>query len=410
VLLFAPTNFRCKRGCLNESFGEYSSMTKKSILIINEIKHRLQEKRFQRSHKSKLNKKAKRRLEATRNSQHYEKSRFSQKLKLHNLPKNDRYKDIILPEILDLTNPNDLTLELVRDIRKIVLIERRSVRLIFNEARDILPGSLLLLLAEIHRCRLIHGNSKLTGTYPEKGSSLEKLLHATGFFSLLNVKSSVENEPKRYPVEHVQFISDVKPPIGLNKRFRESMFGEKIEINMRMRKHIFRAIGEAIINVGQHAYPNDSRQMHPTRNRWWLSGHINKINSQMTIMFCDLGVSIPRTLPKRYPMEIIGSVLSILPGIKLNDGQMIKAGMAIGRSQTYESNRGKGLNDMRRIIDEAGEGELHIFSRKGCYRYSPGKPDQIRNFDIAVDGTLIKWTVPLNKVTEWREGDEYETS
>lgn len=46
-------------------------------------------------------------------------------------------------------------------------------------------------------------------------------------FSLLNVKSSVEKKPKRYPVEHVEFISDVKPPAGLIKRFRESMFGKK---------------------------------------------------------------------------------------------------------------------------------------------------------------------------------------
>lgn len=385
-------------------------MSRKSKLTISWLEHRLQMERFLRSYKSKLNKKAKRRIEASRNSRLFEKSRFAEKVKTKKIPRNNKYHDIFLPKILDLTKADDLTLELVRDIKRFVLLEKRPIRLIFNGVQDIQPGSLLLLLAEIHRCRLVHGHSKLTGTYPEKGSNLEKLLHSTGFFSLLNVKSSVEKEPKRYPVEHIEFISDVKPPVGLSKKFREAMFGKKIQVSMNMRKQIFRAIGEAMINVGQHAYPTDSWQNHPTKKRWWLSGHINKRNNLMTIMFCDLGVSIPRTLPKRYPMEYIRSALSLLPGIKPNDGEMIKAGMEIGRSQTNESNRGKGLNDMKRIIDEAGEGELHIFSRRGCYRYSPGRPDQIRSLEVAVDGTLIKWTVPLNKVTKWQEGDEYESS
>ena len=96
-------------------------------------------------------KKAKRRLEAIRNSRHYERSRFSEKNELKKIPKkNTGYHDIFLPELLDITKPNDHTLELVRDIRRIVLQEKRSIRLIFNGVKDIQPGSLLLLLAEIH--------------------------------------------------------------------------------------------------------------------------------------------------------------------------------------------------------------------------------------------------------------------
>jgi hypothetical protein len=137
---------------------------------------------------------------------------------------------------------------------------------------------------------------------------------------------------------------------------------------------------------------------------------VNKIDAQLTIMFCDLGVGIPVTLPKRYPMEIILNYLSILPGIRPNDGQMIRAGMEIGRSQTLKINRGKGLNDLRRIIDDAGEGELHIFSGRGCYRYSPGKVDEVENLKRTVGGTLIKWTIPLSKITKWVEGDEDEST
>ena len=381
-------------------------MSGKSKLVIKQIEIRLQESRFLRSQQSKISRKTRRGQRTPRESQGHDESRFILENRLPGTPKEDDYENIQIPSVLDMTKKEDETLELVRDIRKIVLRQKRSLRLVFNGVQKIQPASLLLLLAEIHRCRLIHGQSKLTGTYPDKGSKLEKVFHSTGFFNLLGVKSRVKKEPKSFPVDYVEFISDIRPPQDLSKRFKIALFGEEIQLDILIRKQLVRAIGEAVVNVGQHAYPKNSYHDHPTKGRWWLSGHVNKKSAQLTIMFCDLGVGIPQTLPKRYPMEIIRSVLALLPGIKPNDGEMIKAGMEIGRSQTMQSHRGKGLNDLRRIIDVAGEGELHIYSRKGCYRYSPGKMDETRNLDRTVGGTLIIWTLPLNKITDWVEGDE----
>jgi len=375
-------------------------MAGKSILVSKSISRNVQLKRFLRSLASKDKKKSQRRCHAQHNVESNDLSKFAVQ-SVPGLPKNDGYQNILVPAVLDMTQEDDETLALVRDIRKLVLGRNKPVRLVFDVAEDIKPDSLLILLAEIHRCRLIHGDSMLTGTYPKKGSKLEKIFHSTGFFKLLGVKSRILRGPKRFPVDYVKFISDIRPPKDLSKQFRKALFGEEIEVELNIRRQLVRAIGEAVVNVGQHAYPKYSRHDHPCKGRWWLSGHVNKEKMLLTIMFCDLGVGIPETLPNRYPMEIIWSVLSALTGTKLNDGQMIKAGMEIGRSQTYQSHRGKGLNDLRRIIDTAGEGELHIYSRKGCYRYSPDKADEVRNLKNSVGGTLIKWTIPLNKVTNW---------
>jgi hypothetical protein len=379
-------------------------MANKPISVIKAIDSRVQEKRFLRSQDSKLGKVEKRRRAIAHTIEEKgksKKSRFELDNKLPGIAKDDAYKDILIPSVLDLTKPKDETLELIRDIRKIVLKRKSPLRLVFDEAKDIQPASLLLLLAEIHRCRLIHGQSILTGTYPKKGSKLEKVMHATGFFKLLGVKSQIKKAPKRFPVDYIEFISDIRPPKDLSKQFRKALFGEEIQLDLKIRHQLVRAIGEAVVNVGQHAYPKNSHHEHPSKGRWWLSGHVDKKNALLTITFCDLGVGIPETLPKRYAMEIILSMLALLPGIKPNDGQMIKAGMEIGRSRTLQTHRGKGLNDLRRIIDVAGEGELHILSRRGCYRYSPGKEDVVRNLDMTVGGTLIKWTIPLNKITDW---------
>jgi len=134
---------------------------------------------------------------------------------------------------------------------------------------------------------------------------------------------------------------------------------------------------------------------------------VNRLRRDLTITFCDLGVGIPRTLPKLYPMEMVRAVLSLLPGVKPNDGDMIRAGMELGRSATKERHRGKGLNDLRKFIDFAKAGELYVFSNRGRYRYAAGSVESVENYDKSIGGTLLKWTVPMASVTDWK-GDADE--
>ena len=129
---------------------------------------------------------------------------------------------------------------------------------------------------------------------------------------------------------------------------------------------------------------------------------------ELMITFCDLGVGIPATLPKLYTWERIWAAVALLPGIKPNDGQMIQAGMVIGRTQTHETNRGKGLNDLRKFIDEAGGGEMNILSGQGSYRYRGPGDELVNNFHQRINGTLIKWTVPLDNISNWTVAEDLE--
>lgn len=311
-----------------------------------------------------------------------------------------QHTEITLSNNLDLITAFEATAETTRQIRRLVLKEKRSVILNFDGVKTLKPAAMLLLLAEIHRCRLIHGVDRITGTYPIE-AKIERMLDATGFFSLLGVAPRKKTKKNRYPMEYVDFVSNTHEVKGTVKIFREKLLGTSIVMTSQAKSKLYRCISEAMLNVSYHAYPRGSTKTNPQRGRWWLAGHVNRRSKELMIMFCDLGVGIPQTLPKLYPMELIRNLLSVLPGFNPNDGQMIQAAMELGRTRTGLTNRGKGLNDLRSFVDNAGGGELHIFSGHGHYQYNPNKGVQVRNYGTGIAGTLIKWTVPMMSVTNW---------
>lgn len=310
----------------------------------------------------------------------------------------------MLPQNLDLISDYEETAKVIKEISFISLVEKRPIFLNFDDVKTIKPEALLLLLAETNRCRLIHGSDKVTGNYPNE-ARIERMLDGTGFFKLLGVASRLKKRPKRYPLEYVEFVSHTDEVKGTVRKFREALLGTTITLSPKAKGRLYRSLTEAMLNVKHHAYPKGSRKMHPEKGRWWLAGHVNRKSRELMIMFCDLGVGIPATLPKIYPMEIIRATLALLPGVRPNDGEMIEAAMKLGRTRTAEQNRGRGLNDLRSLVDQAGSGALHIFSGKGYYCYRPNGEEKVKNFRKGIGGTLIKWTVPLDAITDWTGDD-----
>jgi hypothetical protein len=326
----------------------------------------------------------------------------------HKNNNHESHREVIpLPNNLDLMNKFEEVAYITRQMRRLVLKEKKSAILDFSDVKTLKPAAMLLLLAEIHRCRLIYGPDHITGTYPTE-PRIERMLNCTGFFSLLDVAPRRKTRRAKYPMEYVDFVSNTHEVKGTIKDFREKLLGTSIAMTPQAKNKLYRVLTEAMLNVSYHAYPLSAAKTNPQRGRWWLAGHVNRRSKELMIMFCDLGVGIPRTLPKLYKMEVIRNLLSILPGINPNDGQMIQAAMQLGRSSARQTNRGKGLNDLRSFVDNAGAGELHIFSGHGHYLYKPGQAEIVRNYATGIAGTLIKWTVPMEAVTNWagNDGDE----
>lgn len=311
--------------------------------------------------------------------------------------------DLMVPELMCLDTNYEETVEFVQTLRRRALVQRRPVRLIFDHAKVIKASALLLLLAEMHRCRIVRGKHLVTGTYPPN-EKLERMLCAMGFFDILNVRNRI-SVSQQYPMNYIKFASAQRLKEHQARQLRNDLLGEKISMSLMARKKLQTAITEAMLNAIQHAYPEGARKSHPGRNRWWLTGTYNRKTKNLIITFCDLGVGIPATVTKLYLVEKIREIFSLLPGIQISDGQMIMAAMKLGRTRTGREGRGKGLNDLRKFIDQANGGELKIFSKNGSYTYKAGGDESYQNYHQSLGGTLIKWSVPIANVTDW-SGDE----
>jgi hypothetical protein len=260
-------------------------------------------------------------------------------------------------------------------------------------------SALMYLLAQIHKLRLEHGANCISGTYP-KSLPIERLLAESGFFSLLNVKARPVVKDTSPTKRYIQFKSDQHLASNRIAEVRTEILRDDFSMLAGVRQKIFRAVSEAMTNVGHHAYKSKAfvspQAAAKLMGRWWLMASLDVPRNLFTLVFSDAGVGIPKTLPRKYPIEKVREALSILPGFRVDDGQMIEAAMVLGRTRTKLTNRGKGLLDLTQLIDLIGDGEMSIYSRQGVVTYTQ-RGTKSKNDSGSIEGTLIEWMLPLDK-------------
>lgn len=366
---------------------------KKNNAVVQRLLRGLEKERFER----RLNQKAKKHSKNSRISAGAPQKvqRFSQKKK--SWKSSDRWTDIAAPTDIDLARNQEETCNFIQTVRKSV---RNGVRLrvLFDECNSIKLSALVLLLAQIHKLRLEFGADHITGTYP-KSARVEQLLSDSGFYKLLEVKSRKNAAISSKLTRFIRFKSDQKPNSAEIPSLRDELLGDDLQMPREIARLIFRALSEAMTNVNHHAYKTKSISVSSLGGRWWMVANVSARTRLFTLAFYDAGVGIPKTLPRKYPMEKIRGILSLLPGIEPDDGQMIRAAMELGRTRTDSSNRGKGLMDLAKLIDQAGAGSMKIYSRNGSYTHTPNG-QQHANHGGFVEGTLIEWQLPIGTALE----------
>ena len=161
-----------------------------------------------------------------------------------------------------------------------------------------------------------------------------------------------------------------------------------------IKKHqFFQGLSEAMVNVGQHAYPSASAT--PSSKFWWQSASFDRRDRTLTVMFYDQGIGIPALLGPNGLLERMRVRFVGWP-----DSLKIKTAMKYGRSSTRrDEDRGKGLQDMVKFARAYPEGRLSIYSGKGLYRIEHTSDDKVRvllrDFKTSIGGTLIEWSVRL---------------
>ena len=282
---------------------------------------------------------------------------------------------------------HDEVVKLLRSIRK-AFKDGHPVCIDFRPTERMVAGATLLLFSELHRLKEMFPTRPLRCIAP-KDKKVNEVLQHLKLFELLGYSNSVV--PTSADVVSWRTASSAVVDGG--------KVGTVIEayksIDGIRAKHVFRGATEAMMNSMNHAYIDERQDglPRPPSGKWWM--FCRQDEDKLVIAVCDLGIGIPRSLPILYTEELIAkAVSSISRGKVRSDARMIEAAMEIQRTRTKRKGRGKGLSDIRRLVDEVHGSQLYLFSNRGLVKYIGGAY-QRRNYATSIKGTVVLWIVPL---------------
>ena len=221
-------------------------------------------------------------------------------------------------------------------------------------------------------------------------------LDQLGFLELLGIADETDSAAAEPLDRHVQkFISGNRLDSVDAETLRDAVWelAHGLNATSNLKTAIYDGLCEAMTNTNEHAYGAPDPQGYPRLDgQWWMTGSVSRNGSDLDVVFFDQGISIPRSLPKGHLWE---HVKGLLVGSAKNDAMMIQIAVEHPRSATGMSHRGKGLQQIRGVVDHAPRGRIRILSRRGRYIYTKGEGVQMGVLSEDLGGTLIHWQLGL---------------
>lgn len=264
----------------------------------------------------------------------------------------------------------------------------------FSRTRRMSAAGTLLLAAELDRINSLAGRRVFASNYPVDHVVAQVLMHV-GIFEMLG-----RAKGPRITAANVKYWRVHSGYMAEGEKADQAMEGYKALFTDPEQKAMYRGLTEAMTNCKQHAYDGPRFDGLPSVEKWWMFSQID--NGQLCVAICDLGLGIPETL-KADKAGLLAQIKGWLQraGLENRDGNMIRGAMAVGMSRTGLENRGKGLPDIRRVLDGLG-GVLQIHSNSGYCRFDAGSAsEKCENFkkSLSIKGTVMVWVIPVREQT-----------
>lgn len=307
--------------------------------------------------------------------------------------KAEKRENILAPIEIDYYDPKNYhkTNVFLMKLRKLVLDRKKNVCINFKVTKKITASAMISFLAEVDTLisRSPLGRSCITFTHPKK-EKVESILKQIGFYELL--RKPCRDTKDFDDVAYWNYASGAHTD---TQQASEAMREIELKISQKAQRKLYKGFSEAMANCVEHAYYGDDTQ-NDSCTKWWAFAGVKE--NILVVVICDKGIGIPVSLPLTRKDEIIESFKNLLKLRKLNDSAMIKIASQMGRTRTKQGNRGKGLKDIKAIIDSLNEGMLTIYSNKGYYRYFRNNmklDDSRKEHKSSVCGTIVEWAIPL---------------
>jgi len=288
-------------------------------------------------------------------------------------------------------NARNGVLGFLRELRDMAAAAPR-ITIDFRGTRKMDAGGTILFYAELHRLQALFPHVRF-GCLPSRTNKVNQVLQHLEIFRQLGHQSSVTPRlPDVVSWRHASAnLVDCKSAGKVIEAY-ESLSHPNAKL-------LYRACSEAITNVLMHAYEDDRDDGLPTpgEKRWWM--FCREDSDALTMMVCDLGIGIPRSLPAKHAGEALGKIVSAITGGAIaNDASMIEAAFELARTRTQREHQGKGLSDLRKIIDANNGARLLLFSNKGLVIIDSGGQPVKYGFTDSILGTVIGWRLPLESI------------
>lgn len=277
----------------------------------------------------------------------------------------------------------------------------------YSKIIEISTAAALVLAAEYDRFRRLCNSVPPTINLGDWPAPFFRTLYEVGFFEIVGLAEDVAERYRTNEGKRIMRIVSGKDAAEVTAAAEgiadlSGFLDEEEPLNASVRLALNSSLGEAMINVARHAYPEDEIMSVPHVNRWWVTASADRRKNELTVVIFDQGASIPVTFPrKELGDSIVGFLAKVLgTGPKhafSDDGAYIAAALLPGRTQTNQVNRGLGLPEMKDLIDVCGGGELCIISRGGTCRYDIETNIQRTSSPHSIGGTLVQWRLEVGR-------------
>ncbi len=311
--------------------------------------------------------------------------------------------EFIVPQTLNISKNNSrkILVKLISEIGEQVVVLKNDICINLKNVEQLRPSATLLFISELSRLiKLKEKKVKIHCVLP-KSRKVKQVFKKIGLFKLLGKKCNVANSLADN-IQHWQFATGSETEGEKTEAILGKYDGQ---ITATLNSKLYVGLTEAMLNAHQHAYlepRKDNLDNAIKIKNWWMLSQ--EKDGFLYVVFCDLGIGIPETLPIKHPNVWQRLLLSLL-GVSPNDSLIIKEATGLRKTGTNKKGRGHGLNQMVNSITNELNGVIRIYSNRGMYRIDFTKKSSMEDFDESINGTLIEWTIPITRQSE----DNYES-
>lgn len=315
-------------------------------------------------------------------------------------PKN-REKVVEPPPILSLNRAPEETRSFLAEVRKLADDNSPNLRrrVDLKNLKEIDIDAALALVAELDRWQRIKGIFLTPETVSSWDTSIVSKLYSLGFFNLLKTNTSgirIEKTKKHW----IPFISSTQAVGYAAKKLRVALTEVMSNVDGRIPAPIYDPLIESMKNAIEHAYADigdDLATYHHFGRRWWMTGAYDEDTHCIEVVFLDLGMTIPATLPNSRYWKNLQKDPIYGPHLH-HDSVRTRAAMLYGMSQTGQYQRGKGFKNIVEPAYRHPKNAVIVISRRAHCFVINSEVNISAECNIPFAGTLISWHINLPEV------------